>query len=96
MTDVSLGLWVKPEAQPGKEAEVAAFLRTELLAKEPSIEKVDVLASKLCPEGGAIDCASARLIVYCSRLSDEVALDISCPRARLRLNVSAVTSNKMA
>ena len=100
MTDVSVGLWVKLEAKPGKEADVEAFLRSgrelvdeepetvawfgvrlstttfaifdafpgehgrdahlagrvaaalmenapELLAREPSIEKVDVLASKL-------------------------------------------------
>ena len=100
MTDVSVGLWVKLEAKPGKEADVQAFLRSgrelvneepetvawfgvrlspttfaifdafpgesgrdahlagrvaaalmerapDLLAGEPSIEKVDVLASKL-------------------------------------------------
>ena len=100
MTDVSVGLWVKLEAKPGREADVEAFLRSgrelvdeepetvawfgvrlssttfaifdafpgesgrdahlagrvaaalmerapELLAREPSIEKVDVLASKL-------------------------------------------------
>jgi quinol monooxygenase YgiN len=100
MTDVSVGLWVKLEAKPGKEADLEAFLRSgpalvdeepetvawfgvrlsattfwifdvfpgesgrdahlagrlaaaltdrapELLAEEPSIEKVDVLASKL-------------------------------------------------
>ena len=100
MTDVNVGLWVKLEAKPGKEADVEAFLRSgrdlvdeepetvawfgvrlsgttfaifdafpgesgrdahlagrvaaalmerapELLAREPSIEKVDVLASKL-------------------------------------------------
>ena len=100
MADVSVGLWVKLEAKPGKEADVEALLRSgrelvdeepetiawfgvrlstttfaifdafpgepgrdahlagrvaaalmenapELLAQEPSIEKVDVLASKL-------------------------------------------------
>jgi quinol monooxygenase YgiN len=100
MTDVSVGLWVRLEAKPGKEADVEAFLRSgralvdeepetvawfgvrlnpttfgifdaferesgrdahlagrvaaalmasapELLAQEPSIEKIDVLASKL-------------------------------------------------
>jgi quinol monooxygenase YgiN len=100
MTDVSVGLWVRLEAKPGKEADVEAFLRSgralvdeepetvvwfgvrlstttfgifdafqhengrdahlagrvaaaltdrtpELLAQEPSIEKVEVLASKL-------------------------------------------------
>jgi quinol monooxygenase YgiN len=100
MSDVSVGLWVRLEAKPGKEADVEAFLRSgralvdeepetvvwfgvrlsnttfgifdaferesgrdahlagrvaaalmenapELLAQEPSIEKVDVLASKV-------------------------------------------------
>jgi quinol monooxygenase YgiN len=100
MTDVRVGLWVKLEAKPGKEADVEAFLRSgralvdeepetvawfgvrlstttfgifdvfqresgrdahlagrvaaaltdrapELLSQEPSIEKVEVLASKL-------------------------------------------------
>jgi quinol monooxygenase YgiN len=100
MTDVSVGLWVRLEAKPGKEADVEAFLRSgralvdeepetvvwfgvrlspttfgifdafqresgrdahlagrlaaalmdrapELLAQEPSIQKVEVLASKL-------------------------------------------------
>jgi quinol monooxygenase YgiN len=100
MTDVSVGLWVRLEAKPGKEADLEAFLRSgralvdeepetvvwfgirlapttfaifdafggesgrdahlagrvaaaltesapELLAQEPSIEKVDVVASKL-------------------------------------------------
>jgi quinol monooxygenase YgiN len=100
MSDVSVGLWVRLEAKPGKEADVEAFLRSgralvdeepetvvwfgvrlsnttfgifdaferesgrdahlagrvaaalmenapELLAQEPSIEKIDVLASKV-------------------------------------------------
>jgi quinol monooxygenase YgiN len=100
MSDVSVGLWVRLEAKPGKEADVEAFLKSgralvdeepetvvwfgvrlsattfgifdaferesgrdahlagrvaaalmehapELLAQEPSIEKVDVLASKV-------------------------------------------------
>jgi quinol monooxygenase YgiN len=100
MTEVRIGLWVKLEAKPGKEADVEAFLKSgralvdeepetvawfgvrlssttfaifdafaaesgreahlsgriaaalmekasELLAHEPSIEKIDVLASKL-------------------------------------------------
>jgi quinol monooxygenase YgiN len=100
MADVSVGLWVRLEAKPGKEADVEAFLKSgralvdeepetvvwfgvrlspttfgifdaferesgrdahlagrvaaalmenapELLAQEPSIEKVDVLASKV-------------------------------------------------
>jgi quinol monooxygenase YgiN len=100
MTDVTVGLWVRLEAKPGKEADLEAFLRSgrelvdeepetvawfgvrlstttfaifdvferesgreahlagrlgaalmerapELLAQEPSIEKVDVLAGKL-------------------------------------------------
>jgi quinol monooxygenase YgiN len=100
MTDLSVGLWVRLEAKPGKEADLEAFLRSgralvdeepetvvwfgvrlstttfgifdaferesgrdahlagrvaaalmdrtpELLAQEPSIEKVEVLASKL-------------------------------------------------
>jgi quinol monooxygenase YgiN len=100
MTDVSVGLWVRLEAKPGKEADVEEFLRSgralvdeepdtvvwfgvrlstttfgifdafrgesgrdahlagrvaaalmdrapELLAQEPAIEKVDVLASKV-------------------------------------------------
>jgi len=100
MADVTVGLWVKLEAKPGKEGDVEAFLNSgralvdeepetiawfavrlapttfaifdvfegesgreahlsgkvaaalmenapELLAEEPSIEKVDVLASKL-------------------------------------------------
>jgi quinol monooxygenase YgiN len=100
MSDVSVGLWVRLEAKPGKDADVEAFLRSgralvdeepetvvwfgvrlstttfgifdaferesgrdahlagrvaaalmenapELLAQEPSIEKIDVLASKV-------------------------------------------------
>jgi quinol monooxygenase YgiN len=100
MADVSVGLWVRLEAKPGKETDVEAFLKSgralvdeepetvvwfgvrlspttfgifdaferesgrdahlagrvaaalmenapELLAQEPSIEKVDVLASKV-------------------------------------------------
>ena len=64
MADVHVALWVRLDAKPGKEKDVAdeagrqahlagrvaAALMTkasELLAKPPAIEKIDVLAAKL-------------------------------------------------
>jgi quinol monooxygenase YgiN len=47
---VKLALYVRLEAKPGKEQEVAAALMAkagDLLSQPPRIEKVDVLAAKL-------------------------------------------------